>query len=221
MPTPAATANSSAPPANREADEQKRVLRTAAAIAAREGYAELSVAQIIHESGVRDETFFDRFETTEQCFLAAMELVGAEALAKAWRRARMAEDWAGAVQLGIAALLEHIASDRTFARVAFVEVFATGADGVRLREEMLRRTAELLMRYAPKEKRPSGVVAEAIVGAVWSLAYDCVARERAHELPALAGYASYMALAPVLGAKGAVERILATPEIRSISINTP
>lgn len=190
-------------------DEHKRILRAAATLAARDGYAELNSARIIQEADVPDERFFERFQDSEQCFLEALQLLVVETLAKALAQARTAEDWPTAIQLSIEAILNHIASDRTFARVAFIEVFGTGGTGISVREELLRRTAELFTRYAPQKGRPSGVVAEAIVGAVWTIAFDRVVQDVAHELPTLAGYASYMALAPVLGAEAAVEAILA------------
>jgi AcrR family transcriptional regulator len=193
----------------REPDERKRILRAVVELAAREGYAEVSPARIIEEAEVPDASFFEAFESPEQCFLAAVQLLSVEALAKSLGESRAGKDWPRAIQLGTEALLNHIACDRTFARVAFVEVFGAGADALRLREEMLEKTAEMFTRYAPREQTPSPVLAEAIVGAVWSLAYDYVVRDVAHELSALLDYASYIAMAPIIGAEAAVESILA------------
>jgi hypothetical protein len=83
--------------------------------------------------------------------------------------------------------------------------------GVRLREAILERVEALFARHAPKPHAPSGVVTEAIVGAVWGLVYDRVARGESDRLGELTKHASFIALAPVLGAEEAVERILAGP----------
>ena len=195
----------------REQDEYKRILRTVAELAAREGYAELSTARIIQEAEVPDQSFFERFQSCEECFLAALQLLCAEALAKGLPGARGGKDWPDKVQLGIAALLSHTARDRTFARVAFVEVFGAGATGLSVQQELLKRVADMLVADAPREQAPSGVMAEGIVGAVWTVAFDRVVRDLAHELPALAGYASYLTLAPIIGADAAVEAILSGP----------
>jgi AcrR family transcriptional regulator len=198
-------------PSHDEPDPHKRMLRTAAELAARDGYHGLTAAQIIDEAHVPDETFFAAYSDTEQCFIAALELQAVEVLAAAMRAMQSAGDWAGAVQLGIAALLEQIASEPALAPLAFVEVFTVGSAGVQLREAILRRVEALGARHAPG-RAPSGVVTEAIVGAVWGLIYDRVVRGEAHRLGELTEHASYIALAPVLGAEEAVERILAGPE---------
>jgi AcrR family transcriptional regulator len=193
-------------------DPHKRMLRTASELAARDGYLQLTPALIIDEANVPDETFFGRYENTEQCFIAALELRAAEVLAAAMRAMQSAEDWAGAVQLGIGALLEQIASEPTLARLAFVEIFTVGSAGVQLREAILERIEALGARHAPGGRQPSGVVTEAIVGAVWGLIYDRVVRGEAERLGELAEHASFIALAPVLGAEEAVKRILARRE---------
>jgi AcrR family transcriptional regulator len=200
-------------PASRdEPDPHKRMLRTAAELAARDGYHGLTAAQIIDEAHVLDETFFGSYENTEQCFIAALELRAAEVLATALRAMQGARDWADAVQLGIAALLEQMAGEPALASLAFIEVFTVGSAGVQLREALLQRIEALGARHAPGDQAPSGVVTEAIVGAVWGLIYDRVVRGEAHRLGELTEHASYIALAPVLGAEEAVERILAGPE---------
>jgi AcrR family transcriptional regulator len=200
------------PPSRDEPDPHKRMLRTAAELAARDGYHGLTAAQIIDEAHVPDETFFGSYENTEQCFIAALELRAAEVLATALRAMQDARDWADAIQLGIAALLEQIAGEPALASLAFIEVFTVGSAGVQLREALLQRIEALGARHAPGQRAPSGVVTEAIVGAVWGLIYDRVVRGEAHRLGELTEHASYIALAPVLGAEEAVERILAGPE---------
>jgi AcrR family transcriptional regulator len=186
-----------------------RMLRTAAGLAAKDGFHGLTPARIIDEAHVSDEIFFGLYENTEQCFIAALELRATEVLATALRAMQSAEDWAGAVQLGIGALLQQIAGEPTLAPLAFVEIFTVGPAGVELREAILERIEALSARHAPRGRQPSGVVTEAIVGAVWGLIYDRVVRGEAHRLGELTEHASFIALAPVLGADQAVERILA------------
>jgi AcrR family transcriptional regulator len=202
------------PTSDNEPDPHKQMLRTASELAARDGYLRLTPARIIDEANVPDETFFGLYENTEQCFIAALELRAAEVLAAAMRAMQSAEDWAGAVQLGIGALLEQIASEPTLAPLAFVEIFTVGSAGVQLREAILERIEALGARHAPGGRQPSEVVTEAVVGAVWGLIYDRVVRGEAERLGELAEHASFIALAPVLGAEEAVERILRGADAR-------
>ena len=198
-------------PSRDEPDPHKRMLRITAELAAKDGYQRLTPARIIDEAHIPDETFFASYKDTEQCFLAALELQAVETLATAMRAMHGAKDWADAVQLGIGALLETMASEPTLAPLAFIEVFAVGPAGVELREAILARVEALFVRHAPEGRQHSGVVTEAIVGAVWGLIYDRVVRGEAERLGELTEHASFIALAPVFGAEEAVEKILAGP----------
>jgi hypothetical protein len=109
----------------------------------------------------------------------------------------------------IGSLLDQVARDPVFARVAFVEVFAAGPAGAQRRAALMRSFAEVLARRAPRSRRPSPLVAEAIVGAVWGIVHHHVVHGRARALPVLAGHAAYIVLAPIIGAQRAIEAILA------------
>jgi len=52
-------------------------------------------------------------------------------------------------------------------------------------------------------------VAEASVGAIWGIVHHHVTQGAAGRLPQLAGYATYLALAPAIGGDAAVRVILA------------
>lgn len=190
-------------------DERTRMLRAAARIAARGGYLGLTPGQIAEQAGVSAEAFSAAFESAGECFLASLELLSAQALARALRESEGAPTWPAAVCRAIRALLCQIAEDRVFARAAFVEVFAAGPAGTERRAALMRSFAALLVRRAPRERRPSPLVAEAIVGAVWSIAHRHVAKDRAHLLPSLSAHAAYLALAPIVGAEEALDAILA------------
>jgi AcrR family transcriptional regulator len=188
-----------------EGDERTRILWTAARIAGREGYEELSVARILDEAEVPDEAFFALYEDAEECFVAALELLSAQALVRVARAGRDAPDGPSAVRMAADALMRHIAADPVFARCAFVEIFAAGAAGSACRERLLRRLSGLIDRAAPRAVGP--VVAEAIVGGVWNIVHHQVARDAAHTLPYLADQVAYFVLAPLIGAERAVGAI--------------
>jgi AcrR family transcriptional regulator len=190
-------------------DEHRLVLRTAAELAAREGYAQVSLGRIAHEAGLPETQLSERYGSGEECFLAALELLTAEALAGALRDAQRAPDWATGVQRACATLMRHVAHDRAFARIAFVEVFAAGPAGLERGEGLLRGLSELLLRYAPRAHRPSPLAAEAAVGAIWEIVHHHVAHRTVHQLPGLAGCAAYMVLAPAFGAEEAARRVRA------------
>jgi hypothetical protein len=84
------------------------------------------------------------------------------------------------------------------------------------RERLVSLAATRLRESAPKEKRPSTVVAEASVAAAWRIGHADVAAGRTKDLPQIAPLLAYVLLAPVVGADQAVESVRA--DHRSIEI---
>jgi AcrR family transcriptional regulator len=209
LPTPAALVGARETGASGERDEHRLILRATAQLAAREGYARVSMGRIAHEAGVSESLLSERYGSRAECFLAALELLTAEALAAALRRAQGAADWPSGVQRAIATLMRHIAHDGVFARVAFLEVLAVGPAGLERGEGLLRGLTELILRHAPRAQRPAPLAAEASVGAIWEMARHHVANGTSRRLPDLAGYASYVVLAPAIGAEEAVRVVRA------------
>ncbi|HEY5342210.1 MAG TPA: hypothetical protein VIJ66_00930, partial [Solirubrobacteraceae bacterium] len=188
-------------------DERVRILRATAQIAAGEGYDQLTAGRIVDRAAVSIETFEALYGDVERCFLAALGLLTVEALRSVERAARSGGDPAANVHGGIVALMGHIASDPVFMRVAFVEILAAGADGIACREALLRKFSDLLTRSLPRPLQASGLAIEASVGAIWGIVDHHVKRGAGHLLPALAGHATYLALAPAIGGEAAIRAI--------------
>ncbi|HEY5046019.1 MAG TPA: TetR/AcrR family transcriptional regulator [Solirubrobacteraceae bacterium] len=190
-------------------NDRARILGCAAQIAATRGYAQLTPAQIVGAAEVTEARFDELFQSTEQCFLDALDRLGLEALVCAARASQSSEDRLVGVHRGIVALMRHIATHPVLVRVAFVEIFAVGAAGIQRRERLLGQFADQLVRSLPRSRAPSGLMAEASVGAIWGIVHDHVTRGAMQLLPGLAGHATYLALAPTIGAEAAVQAILA------------
>ena len=192
-------------------DDGLRILRAAAAIAASDGYSGLSVARITQLAGVSEETFaslYNGADAIEACFLAAFDLLGAEALVCAARASSDARGWPEGVRSGIAALLDHVAGHPFLARVAFVQIFSVGPSAIERRSRMLEKFADVFIRHIPDWQRPSELIAEAIVGAIWAVIHDYIVRGHVDRLRELADDATYLALAPVVGHEQAIQLIL-------------
>ncbi len=196
-------------PSARAGNDRARVLRCAARIAAAKGYAHLHPAQIACAAGISEARFHTLFESTEQCFLEALDRLGLEALVCVGRAARSSGDPLVGLHRGMVALMRHIATNPVLVRVAFVEIFAVGAPGIQRREHLLGQFARLLAGIMPPPPPPSDLTAEASIGAIWGIVHHHVIRGGAPLLHGLAGYATFIALAPVIGGDAAVEVILA------------
>jgi AcrR family transcriptional regulator len=218
--SPAAARLGPAAPAHRQAlapccprprveNERARILYSAARIAAANGYARLTPRQIVFEAEVSEETFDGLFESTEQCFLAALDRVGLEALVCATRTFQSSDEKLTGMHQAIAALMRHIATNPVLVQVGFVEVFALGRAGLERRERLLGQFTDQLMRALPKS---SHLTAQASVGAVWGLIHHHVIRGATQLLPEFADCATYIALAPVIGGEAAGQVLLACEE---------
>ncbi len=192
----------------RTGGERARILRAAAEIAAGEGYARLTPAQIARRAGVSKQAFWGCYESAEECFLDALDLVWLEALTSVATASRAAGNGAEGAYHGIALLMDQLAEDPVLRGLVLVETVGAGSAGIERRERLLGRFVDLLADRLSDSSQPSGVVAEAIVGALWGLVHYHVARGEAHVLPELCGHVDFVALAPVVGAETAVRVVL-------------
>jgi AcrR family transcriptional regulator len=189
-------------------DERLRILRATAAIAARDGYPGLTAARVARLADVSDETFTSLYsgaDGIERCFLAAVDLLGVEALLCAAHASRHARAWADGVRSAITALMDHLAAHPNLGRLTFSEIFCVGASAIERRSRLLERFTDQLMQRLPQAQQPSELVAGAIAGAVWAVIHNHVVRGQAHVLPVAADDTSYLALAPVIGHEAAVQ----------------
>lgn len=191
------------------ASERVRMLRVAAVVVARGGYPALSVGEVVEAAGLDEAEFAAHFGDTRACFVALLEWWSARAFADALRESEGAPTWAAGVYRTVEALFHRLADDPGLARAAFLDVFAAGPVGTDRLATILRGLAEALVRRAPMEGRPSPLVAEAIVGAVWSIAHRYIAKDQRARLPASVARAAYVTLAPILGPDGALAAIVA------------
>jgi AcrR family transcriptional regulator len=200
-------AKSAAEDERRTPDDDRALILTAVTkLAVAEGYAQLTVPRIRGGAGVSRRSFDAHFQGVEDCFLAALELRTARAVENAAAQAGD-RDWTGGVYRTVASLCMRIACDPALAKLAFVDVFAPGSQGLRCRESIVKTIAELLTAGAPPLHRPSELAAEASAGAVWGILHDYVTAGRVHELPRIAASISFLALAPTVEAPAVMEAI--------------
>jgi len=196
-------------PSARAQGERVRVQRAAAQIVARGGYAHLTAGQIAHEANVSEETFQALYSSTEQCFMDALDRAGLEALVCMATAAKSTEDRLAGVHLGLTALMGHLAGDSVLARLMFIEALTVGAAGIQCRERLFGQFTDLLVQGLPQAGRPSRLVTEASSAAIWGIVDHHAARDATRLLPDLANYATYIALAPVIGGERAMQVIRA------------
>ncbi len=185
-----------------------RILEAAAKVATSRGAAGLSLQQIARAAEVDLEIVANMYKTREECFFAAVERRGLYALVCSVSAAQNIPDALAGIRNAIEALMIAVANDPVLARLMFVELSAF-RDGVKHREQLIARFTRHLRRALPDEATLSAKVSSLVADAVWALLDAQVRAQSTEALPDLAVHASYMVLAPAVGASQAVEVICA------------
>ncbi len=106
--------------------QRERIVRAAARVVVENGYDSLSIPAISAAAGTSNQTFYEHFISKREAFLAAFEIVAADALRLTLEAFRERGDGPEAIGAALRALLEHIAEHRMFARLAFFELPTAG-----------------------------------------------------------------------------------------------
>jgi AcrR family transcriptional regulator len=202
-------------------DARLRLLKTAWAVVAHRGYPELTTIEITDRAGVPKKTFHEHFTDHESCFLAALEHHATAAMKHTAKASAACQDWTEGIQSGITALLDYLAANPTFARIAFIELFTVGPAGIRQSGKLTTQFSELLSARTPPPQRAPALVNCAIVGAIWEIAHHLVAHNATHRLPQITHQAAYLALAPLIGGEAATQRILTDKTPPAHTVGSP
>jgi AcrR family transcriptional regulator len=183
--------------------QRERIVRGAAAVVVKSGYQALSIPAISGAAGVSNQTFYEHFANKRDAFLAAFEILAAEALGAAVAAFEREEDRPEAIGAGLRALLEHIAASELFARLAFFELPTAGPVALDRADATLDSFGAFLEPGgAPTkigEPLPRSIL-EAIPSAIWATIQHEIAHGRRESLPSLAPEAVRLVVAPFTGA---------------------
>jgi AcrR family transcriptional regulator len=188
------------------AGDRERLLASIVNLALREPFEELSAPHIAHEAGLPIDTFLELFESPRECFVAALDMLGADLLETVADPALVSPEWPLAVCQAIDRLTTHLAENSTSAVVLAAKTTAAGLgvmeDMVLLADEV----ATLLTEGAPRRAR-TRLAPRWISGALAYTLHTEVMAGRAHLLGRLSDYLSYVVLAPYIGPERAVQTV--------------
>ena len=188
-------------------DPAERILRALAGAVAERGYPKTRIADVAARARVSQGTFYDHFQSKEEATIAALDSSGAQMLAATMPAIRRAPDWPGAVRSAYSSMCGFMAAEPDFARLRAVEVYAAGPAALAMRDRAGMELLEALVAAAPEKRvtEADPIVLEAIGGAVYALIYDCVRDSGPQALPTVVPPATYITLAPFIGAERACE----------------
>ena len=176
-------------------DHRERALRALAALAAENGYQEVSIAEVTERASMSSNTFYANFKSKEDALGAAIESAGARLVAAAVPAFRRHESWPEGVRAAVGTMLSFLASRPALAQLLVVEAYSGGPAALERRNEALR-PLEILLAPRPGE---APLECWAIAAGALALAHRQIREHGAASLPALAPHCTYLALAPFIG----------------------
>lgn len=170
--------------------QRERIVRAAARVVVEHGYEALSIPAISGAAGVSNQTFYENFSSKREPFIAAFEILSGEALtACATAFAAAGEDRPTAIGAALRALLEHIAANELFARLAFFELPTAGPVALDRADAMLDSFVAFLDSGDAPSDLPGSLpqpILEAIPTGAWAVIQHEMATGRLRSLPAIA-----------------------------------
>jgi AcrR family transcriptional regulator len=170
------------------------------------GYPETRVVDVIGVAGVSRKTFYELFDSKEDCFLAAYDVLLDNLLGEATEafEAKSGSPWAERVTAALGALLEHLSKHPDEARFAIVEVLAAGPKALTRRDAALRQfTGFLEAGRSETSYELPGITSVAVAGGVNELLYSEILHGAVARLPSRLPDLMFWIVLPYLGAEGA------------------
>jgi AcrR family transcriptional regulator len=182
--------------------QRGRILAAMIDVVAERGAVNATVARVVARSGVSRRTFYELFEDREECFLTAFdEAVGriATVVAAAYERPG---PWCAKVRAALTALLELIEREPSVGRLLVVEALGAGPAALQRRQAALAPVIAAVDQGRAESKRGEGLpalVAEGIVGGVFSLVHARLLEDPGAPLLELLGPLMASIVLPYLG----------------------
>jgi AcrR family transcriptional regulator len=186
--------------------QRTRIYQAMIEVVSSRGYPETRVVDVIGVAGVSRKTFYELFESKEDCFLAAYDGLLENLLEEATDafESRSEAPWAERIAAALEALLIHLSLHQDEARFAIVEVLAAGPRALSRRDAALRQfTGFLESGRSETSVELPGITALAVAGGINELLYSEILHGAGARLPSRLPDLVFWVALPFLGADGA------------------
>jgi AcrR family transcriptional regulator len=190
--------------------QRKRIHRAMIEVVSARGYPDTRVVDVIGVAGVSRKTFYELFESKEDCFLVAYDLLIGNLLAEATDvfESQPGALWAERVGSALKVLLVQLARHPDEARFAIVEVLAAGPKALARRDSALRQFTGFLEpgRSETSVELP-GITSLAVTGGINEILFSEILHGAVAHLPSRLPDLMFWVALPFLGAEvAAAER---------------
>lgn len=186
--------------------QRNRIHQAMIEVVSERGYAETRVVDVIGVAGVSRKTFYELFDSKEDCFLAAYDVLLGNLLDEASNafESKPGAPWADRIAAALEALLVHMAAHPDEARFAIVEVLAAGPRALARRDAALRQfTGFLESGRSETSVELPGITSLALAGGINELLYSEILHGAAARLPSRLPDLMFWVTLPFLGPEAA------------------
>jgi AcrR family transcriptional regulator len=135
-------------------NQRERLIAGLAEAVTENGYSGTTIAHITRHAAVSRRTFYEHFESKDDCFVAAYDTVITELQRRVAAGYESEDDWPQAVRVGTAAMLTFLATEPNLARLAMVEATVAGPVVVERYDAAIQVFIPYLADLAPHRRRP-------------------------------------------------------------------
>lgn len=184
--------------------QRVRVLASTAEVACEHGVRAATVTRVLAAAGVSRKTFYEIFDSREDCLLAAFDQAVARAAERACAAVDVQAPWAERVRAGLHALLAFFDEEPALAHLCLVQSIAAGHAVLTRRGQLLDRLAEIVDGgRAHASHEPAPLTAEGIVGGALAVVTAHLTAPGRERLVALLGPLMSSIVLPYLGPRAA------------------
>jgi len=194
------------------ANPQERILRALAEMASQKGLAQVVAEDVSKRASTSNRTFYKNFANKQVALVAALDNGYSQLLAAALPAFRRATDWPHAMREAIEAMLASAVADPEYMELSYVAVYGDGERALERRDASAEGLEGLLASGYELKPDTLPIASEAIIAAVFALIHEQVKAKGLQGLLALVPAATYLILAPFLGAEEAYA-VAATPTL--------
>ena len=169
------------PPEQVAADQRERLYEAMIQSVNERGFVATTISDLVAGAGVSRRSFYEHFQNKEECLLATYDALIERLTAQIAESFDPEADWTVQIETFVRALFEASSDRPDAARLVSVEMGAAGPIGIErwARDaDRLARFVSYIFEHAPGEGSVPAPLARAIVGALRTILYARVRRER-------------------------------------------
>jgi AcrR family transcriptional regulator len=183
-----------------------RIMQALVEVLAERGFAGATIGLVVRRARVSTRTFYQCFDSLEECLIAIMDTILEEAVELVSRELQRADCWQDGLRSALAAMLSRFDREPGVARVCIVETLAGGPAVLAHRERLTQAfRAPILQRIARDVPDVSPLAAEGVMSSVLGIMHAHIVTAKPGPLIELLGPLMGLIMAPHLGARG-IER---------------